>query len=137
MANGANTLVHIRLFTRVRLVEHTLVPGAGGAGLAGINAGNDQNFVRHLLLHLCQAVDIVNHRILPIRRARADHQQQLVALAADNGGDLLIPLVLVGSQLRRQGHLFFQLLRNGQLANKVHMIHFIKILHGLYLISIL
>ncbi len=114
-----------------------MYPAAGGAGLAGINAGNDQDFVRHLLLHLCQAVDIVNHRILPIRRTRADHQQQLVALAADNGGDLLIPLVLVGSQLRSQGHLFFQLLRNGQLANKVHMIHFIKILHGLYLISIL
>ena len=54
------------LAVRVGLMEHAFVSVAGGAGLIGVNARNDEYLVGHLLLNRAQTRDVIEHRVLAI-----------------------------------------------------------------------
>ena len=49
-----NALEHVRIFVRVGLVEHTLVAGAVGARLVGIDTRYYDNFILYLVLDCAQ-----------------------------------------------------------------------------------
>ena len=52
LANGDESLMHIRFFLRVRLMKHSLVSLAGGTRFVGVDTRNDDETVRGLLLNL-------------------------------------------------------------------------------------
>ena len=120
VAHRQNTTGHIRFLGGVGLMEHALVPVTGGAGLVGVNAGDQQQLVLYLLLHRAQAVDIFQHRVLAVGRTGPDDQNQAVIFTGKDFLDLLIALGLFLLQVRAQGKLRFNLLRRGQFAVPLH-----------------
>ena len=117
-ADGDNARQHVRLFAGVGLVEHPLIAGAVGAGLVGVDAGDDEEFVLHLILHGDQTVDIVHHAVLAVGGAGADDQHQPSVPAVQNGAHLLHPGQARGGDPFRQGELLFDLHGDGQFANE-------------------
>ena len=109
--DGDEALEHVGSGARVRLVEHALVAGAGGAGLVGVDAGHDDYLVGHLLLHPAQARDVVDHGVLPVGGAGSYHQQQFVALAGEHLAYLLVVALLRALPL---------------LGNRVHLLDFLR-----------
>ena len=77
------------------MVQHTLIANACGTGLVGINAGDDDNFVRYLVLYLAQAVNVFQNGILTVGRAGANDQNQLVAFTGKYGANGFIVLLLL------------------------------------------
>ena len=73
---GDEAVEHVGLLLRVRLVEHTLVASAGGAGLVGVHPGNDENTLLHPLRRVPQPGHVVEDAVLPIRRAGPDDEQE-------------------------------------------------------------
>ena len=118
MADGQNSLQHIRLLFRVRLVDHSHVALAGGAGLVGVHARNDHQAVLRLLLHLDQTGHIIHNGFLVIRRAGADNDQELVAFAGNDLFDFFIPLFFAGGQFRRKGKPFPNDIRGRNFCHK-------------------
>lgn len=73
-------------------MEHPLVADANGPRLAGVNAGNDENLVFHLLLYFDQAPDVIENGPFIISRTRADDEQESVILPGKDILDNLITL---------------------------------------------
>ena len=117
-ADGDNASQHVRLFAGVGLVEHPLIAGAVGAGLVGVDPGDDEKFVLHLILHRDQAVDVVHHTVLAVGGAGADDQHQPSVPTVQNGAHLLHPGQARGGDLLGQGKLLFDLHGDGQFANE-------------------
>ena len=105
----------------VGLGGDALVAVAGGAGLAGIDAGDDQKLIFHLLLKGDKAVDIVQHRILPVRRTRADDEEHPGVLTREDVGNLYIPPGLGGDAVGGQGDGLLDLLGGGELPKQFHI----------------
>lgn len=73
-------------------MEHPLVADADGPRLAGINAGNDEDFVFHLVLYLDQAMDVIENSLFIIGRTRTDDEQESIILPGkDISDDLITP----------------------------------------------
>ena len=64
--DGDDALEHVRLMGGIGLVDHSLVALPVGAGLVGVDAGNDQQLFLHLLLDPDQPGDVVQHRFLRV-----------------------------------------------------------------------
>ena len=120
-ADGNQAPEHVGLGLGIRLVQHTLVAGAGGARLVGIDARHDQDLVRHPLLQGAQAGNILDYRILPVGRAGPDHDQQPVALPGEHGTDAFVIAALGGCTLRRDRIHLLDLLGDRQLALENHI----------------
>ena len=122
-ADGDDALQHIGGFPGVGLVEKTLVAVAGGAGLVGVDPGNQNQLVRHRFLQFCQPLAVFQHRVLPVGGAGADDQHHFAAFSGENVGNFLVP---AGFDLRKfggQGVLLLDLLGNGQFALENHILH--------------
>ena len=128
-ANSDQSLQHIFLFLRIRLVHHALVAFTSGAGLIGVDPRDQKQLILYLFLYLCQTADIIQNSVFPIRRARSDDQQLLVGFTGKHLFDLRITLRLDIHQLFRQRELGFQFLRNRQLSDKFHIHVFVLLSH--------
>ena len=84
-ADGDDALQHVGLLAGVGLVEHPLVAGTVGAGLIGVDPGDDAVLVLHLLLQGDKAADIVHHAVLPVGGAGADDEHQPPVTAVEDG----------------------------------------------------
>ncbi len=73
LSHGDEALGQIRGFFGVRLVYDAFVALPGGSGLIGIDAGDDDNLILHLFLHLCQSADVVADRIFVVRGTGTDN----------------------------------------------------------------
>ena len=99
-------------------MEHAFVAFAGGAGLIGIDAGDDNDLICYLFLYTGQAVGIIADGIFIIRRAGTDDQEELVAFSGEHFGNFLIPLFLNLRQFQGEGVLFPDLTRRGELGDE-------------------
>ena len=122
-ADGDDALQHIGGFPGVGLVQKPLIAVAGGAGLVGVDPGNQNQLVRHRFLQFCQPLAVFQHRVFPIGRAWTDDQHHFAAFSGENVGNFLVP---AGFDLRKfggQGVLLLDLLGNGQFALENHILH--------------
>ena len=111
LPDGDHAPEHVLCLSGVRLVEHPLVACAQRAGLVGIDAGNHQDFIRHLILYPAQTVQVFQHRLLIVRRAGADHQQQSAVRPVKDAANLPVPLLFHCPDLFLYGKFLFQRLR--------------------------
>ena len=74
LADGDDAGQEILLLFRIRLVEHALVAHALGAGLVGIDPGNDEKLFADLTVHFRQAGHVFQHRVFPVGGTGADDQ---------------------------------------------------------------
>ena len=118
LPDGDEALEHIRPCVRVGLVEHALVPLAGGAGLVRVAAGHDEDALGDLLLRLPQAAHIVEDAVLPVGGAGPDDEQQAVVLPGEYLLYLDVPLLEGPLHLRREGVHLLDLHGDGQPADK-------------------
>ena len=114
LADGDDALVEVGLLLRIRLVHHALVAVAGGAGLVGVDSGDEDEPVLHLFLYLCQTVHIITDRVLAVRGAGPHDHQELVAVSRKYVADLLVSLCFQCRQLRGQRELLLDLVRGRQ-----------------------
>ena len=119
--HGNQALDHIGLLRGVGLRSNSLVAVAGGAGLIGVDSGHNQDLVLDLFLNRHQAANIIQHRVLPIRRTGADNQKNSVVLSGENICNLLIPFGLRRSALLGQRNRLLHLLRSGEFPEKFHI----------------
>ena len=94
MADSQNTRQHVRLFLRIRLMNHSLIPLTCGSGLIGIDARNQNQFVFYLFLHPTQAVDIIADSIFIISGTGPDDDQKFITFSCEHLTDHLISLRL-------------------------------------------
>ena len=118
LADGDDALEHIGPVLGVRLVKHALIAHAGRARLVGVDPRHDENAVLDPLLYFAQAIEIVQHAVLPVGRAGADDQQQTVVLAAEDRLLLPQPLFVSARHLGCQRVELLDLLRDRELADK-------------------
>ena len=69
---GDESLEDVRTGVRVRLVEHSLVPGTGCTRLVGIDTRDYDKFVLYLVLYRTEAADIIYNRVFVVCGAGAD-----------------------------------------------------------------
>ena len=120
-ADRDDALEHIGLLFGIGLMEHAFVARARGTRLIGIDARDDEDLVLHLVLHLSQAADIIQHTVLSVGGAGADDQHDAVIPARK---DILHLLLAIGddlSELVVEGIHLLDLHRDGQLALKFHI----------------
>src|SRR5699024_7205469 len=119
-AHGDEAGCEVGAFLGVGLVGDALVAVAVGARLVGVDAGHKHKPVGDLLLHLRKPADIFEHGVLPVGRARADHDEELVRFAGDDVADggvlrLLDGPPLLGKRVLRpdigRGGQFFQIIK--------------------------
>ena len=103
LADGDDALEHIGSFVGVGLVEHALVAVAGGAGLIGIDTGDDHHAILHALLYAAQSADVIEYRLAVVGRAGADDEQEFIRFAAEDGCDLGVSFGLDGGKLFADG----------------------------------
>ena len=104
-----------------------LVAVARGAGLVGVDARDDENLVRHLVLYLAKLLDVRKHRVAMVRRAGPDDQQKAVALTVENRLNLLVALALDRGHGVGDGVLLLHVLGNRELSEKLH-VHMVIVL---------
>ena len=100
MSDCNNARKHIRILIGIGLVKHTLVAVAHGSGLVGIDAGDQNQFVRHLFAYLCKTGNVVHNRILVIRRARTDNKKLFIRFADEHLGNIRIKFLFFASTRR-------------------------------------
>ena len=83
-------------------MDDTLIPLAGGAGLIGIDSGDQDQPVLHFFIYFCQPVDIIADGILVVRGAGTDNHQEFIAFAGNDIADFPVALRLQGHQLFRE-----------------------------------
>ena len=120
-ADGLDAGQHVLLAFRVGLVQHTLVAHADGARLVRVHAGDEQDRVLHLFLHLRQACHIVQHGRFVVGRAGPDEEQEAVVLPRQDPFDFLVPSVFQRHQVRPQRDFLLQIQRFRQLADELHL----------------
>ena len=80
----------VRLLLGIRLMDDPLVALTGGAGLVGVDSGDQDQLVLHLLADLGQTIHIITDRILIVCGAGADDHQKLAAFSGEYGSDLCV-----------------------------------------------
>ena len=121
LADGDQPLEHVRLTVGIGLVQHALVPVAGGAGLVAVNAGDDEDRVLHPLLQCPEPRRVLQHGVLPVGGAGADEQHQPLILPGDDGAYLPVVFLLLPRQLLRDGVHVLDGLWGGQLTFEFHV----------------
>ena len=121
LPNGDQALQHIRGGVGVRLVEHALVACSGGPWLVGIDPGDDQQPVLHLLLDGYQPGNVIQHAVLPVCRAGPDDEGQAAVLAGEDGLQLPVPPVKYLRHLHGDRVLLLEVIGDGQLAFEIHV----------------
>ena len=129
MANRQNSLKHIRLFFRIRLMNHAHVALAGSPRLIGVNSGYNNQAVLCLFLNLYQTVNVVYHRVLIICGTGADNYDKLVTFPRKDFSQFLILLLLLLGEIGSQRKLFPDDIRRGKTADKCER-HFKVYLHS-------
>ncbi len=72
VTDSQDTFKHIRLFFGVRLMKHTLVAIAGGAGACSCIHGDEDELFRQPFLYLGKTVGIIADSVLIIGRTGTD-----------------------------------------------------------------
>ena len=90
IANCENSLKHIGFFVGVGLMEHSLISLTGSSRLVGINSRDNDNFILNLILNASKAGNVIEHRLVIIRRTGSDYKQKLIALTLENRLNLLV-----------------------------------------------
>ena len=121
ITDGDDTLEHIGTLVGIGLVEHALVAVARGAGLVGVNAGDDHDLIGHTVLYTAQSSDVIQHRLAVVCRAGADDEQEFIRFAAEDTGNLLIARRLDGRQLLADGVFCLDINRHGQFSVEMHI----------------
>ena len=112
IADGNDAAKHIGALGGVGLMEHALVACARGAGLIGVDTRDDDQLVRDLIRDATQSADIVQNRFAVVGGAGSDDQQNLVAPALKNRGDLRISCRLDLLHFGGKGVHFLDVLRD-------------------------
>ena len=120
-ADGQHALDDIGIGCRVRLMEHSLVPCPCRAGLVGIDARNYDYLVLNFVLDGTQAADVIQHSVLPVGRAGADDQKELVGRAAEDVLYLPVILLLGRRRFGRDGIHVLDLLGAEQFPLEYHI----------------
>ena len=120
MADGLDALEQVVGSLGVGVVQQTLVAGALGARLVGIDARNDDELVLDLLGGLGQSIHVLKHRVLAVGRARADDKHLACVFAGKDFGDLGVKCLLFGGKLGRERHFLADLHGDRQLAFEFH-----------------
>jgi hypothetical protein len=114
LADGDQALIHVGLFFRIRLMEKPFVAFSRSPGFVGIDPGDDDDLVLHLLLDRHQTAHIVQDSMFIVCRTGADNDQKFAAPASQYIPDLLIPLLFYGCHPRGKRKLIPDLCRGGQ-----------------------
>ena len=101
--HGDQAVEKIRFSFRIRLVYDTFIAFSGGAGLIGIDPGNEDQTVCYFFLEACQAGYVVTDRVLVVCRAGADDNQKFIGFSGENTADLFVPAGFDCGQIRIQG----------------------------------
>ena len=120
MADGLDALEQVVGSLGVGVVQKTLVTGALGTRLIGVDARNDDELVLDLLGGLGQSVHVLKHRVLAVGRARADDKYLACVLAGKDFGDLGVKCLLFGGKLGRKRHFLADLHGDRQPAFEFH-----------------
>ena len=115
LAHGNQPGQEVGLLLRVGLMDDALVALPGGPGLVGIDSGDQDQFVLHLVVQLGQPADIVAYRVLVVRGAGADDDEELPALSCDHISDFRIPSPLDFGEPLRERVLLSDLVRRGKM----------------------
>ena len=121
LTDGHDALVHIGLGVGVGLVEHTLVALTRGAGLVGVDAGDDDDLIGYLLLNSAEAGNVFQHRLAVVGGAGSDDQHELVRAAVEYGADALVALGLDPGHAGGQRELLLYILGDGELSVEIHL----------------
>ena len=127
VADGHDALVHIGLGVGIGLVEHTLVALARGTGLVGVDAGDDDDLIRHLLLNSAETGNVFQHGLLVVSGARADDQDELVRGALKYGADARVARGLDLLHAGGQGVLLLHVPGDGELSVEIHRHDFVPL----------
>ena len=111
--NGDNAAQQVGSLVRFRLVQHSLIALAGGAGLVGVNAGNQNQPVGDLLADFGQPGNVFAHGVLVVGGAGPHNHQKPVGFPGEYGADFLVPPGFDFRQLGRKGDFLFQPGRQG------------------------
>ncbi len=74
--DGLDTLHNIWFLLRVRLMDHTFVSHSIGAGLVGVDPGDDEDLLFDCFLDPGQPGNIITDRILIMGGAGTDNEQE-------------------------------------------------------------
>ena len=121
LPDGDDARQQVLFPVHVRLVQHSLVADAPGPRLVGIDPRDNHQPFLHLPGQLRQAVHVVQDRVLPVRRARADDQQEAVVLPCQDLPDLPVAVRLPLLQFGRYRIVSHQLLRLRHPPDKLHL----------------
>lgn len=113
LSHGDQTREKVRFLFGIRLGNHSLVAFSGGAGLVGVDTGDQDQLVLHLLVHLGKSCYIVAHGICIVCGTGTDDDQKFIALAGKDLSDLGVSLFLQRRNGGRDGILFADLGRGG------------------------
>ena len=119
--DGDKPLQDVRLAVWIGLVQHSLIPVAGGAGLVAVDPGNDKELVLHPLLQRLKPRRIFQHGVLPVSGARADEQHQPLVLPGDDGLYLPIVFLFLPRHLLRHRIHILDSLRRRQFTFEFHV----------------
>ena len=120
MADSLDALEQVVGGLGIGVMQKTLVAGALGARLIGVDARNDDELVLDLFGGLGQSVHILEHRILAVGRARADDEHLTCVLAGKDFGDLGVKCLLFGGKLGGKRHFLADLHGDRQPAFEFH-----------------
>jgi hypothetical protein len=112
-------------------VEHTLVALTCGAGLIGIDAGDDDDLIGYLLLDSAETGNICKDGLAVVGRARADDQDELVRATVEHGTDAFIQGGLDLYHMGGERILLFDILGDGELSVEIHLHCFVPRFFGM------
>ena len=120
-ADRADPVKDIGFFVGIRLVQQPHIALTGGAGLAGIDPGDNDDLILYLFLYLCKAADVIEDGVLPVRGAGTDDKDKLIGAGLKNSFDLFIPGGFDSGELRRKGIHLLGFKRDGKFSFKIHI----------------
>ena len=126
LPHGDEPCHEIGLFLGIGLVDDALVALPGGAGLVGVDSGNQYQLVLHLVVHLRKAAYVVADGVLVVCGTGADDDQELVASPGDDVPDLRVPLLFCPGEPLGERVLLTDLVGSGQFLYKFKT-------HGIFL----
>ena len=118
MADGEDTLEHIRFFFRIWLMNHAHIALSCGSGLIGVNPGNDNQLIPRILLNLHQAVYIVANGFFIICGTGADNYQKFTAFPSKYFFYFLVSFLFESCKFWSQWKLLSDFCRGRQQVNK-------------------
>ncbi len=91
LTHGDQAAHKVGFFLRIRLADDPFVALTGGAGLVGVNPGDQDQLVLHLFVDAGEPADIIADGVLVVGRTGADDDQEFIAFSGDDVTDLGVP----------------------------------------------